>query len=191
MTMRGDAHGGEGMEGGGRGAKKSLTCLDDAGYLVLGGQEGLGLLQDLDKVDAALPALEAALVHARPDVVGPQAGLCLATVVVLGHQLDAHVPELAAGQRGSLAAVQPHLQHAVSNLGGQQCQHMAQVMADGGQQWLASNRERAAWRCRCLGWLGRGGPRRQLLLVYIVSREGEGEGHGEGVGAGTGTPRRN
>jgi hypothetical protein len=162
-----------------------VTCLDDTGYLTLGGgQGGLGRLQDLDQVHAALPALEAALVNARLDIVGAQAGLrLLATVVVLSHQLDAHIPELAAGKHNGFAAVQLHVQHAVSNLGGQLGQHLAQVMAGSGQQWLASDRECAAWRSRRLGWLAREGGSRQLL-VYIVASKGEGEGHGEGVGAG-------
>lgn len=66
--------------------------------------------EDPDEIDAALPALEAALVDARLDVVLAEAAVVDAVfagqdVVVLGHELDPDVPELAAGEGQGRRAV--------------------------------------------------------------------------------------
>lgn len=80
--------------------------------------------KDLDHVDAALPALETALVDSRLDIVAAQARLQLRAVassgpVILGHQLDAHIPKLPPRNLDCSRAIQINVQKAVCDFGGQ------------------------------------------------------------------------
>ena len=135
-----------------------------------------GRLQEhLDKVDAALPALEAALVDARLDIVGAEAGgelvalagalFIVIVVALLRHELHLDIPQLSPWQaepvwlvswcQAAVAGlginlVQGHIQQAVGNLGRQLCQHLLQVMALWWELWLALDRESTGSRCgRC------------------------------------------
>lgn len=74
------------------------TYLDDPNGARWAGAHASLCGQDLDHVDAALPALEAALVHARLDIMVAQAlDAALSLHVILGHELDPHIPQLPTG----------------------------------------------------------------------------------------------
>lgn len=82
----------------------------------------------LDQIDAALPALEAALVDARLDIVFPKpaivdAILSIGHLIILGHELHPHVPQLATGQ--------PQLSLAGASIGGL---YVEQIVGDFGGQ---------------------------------------------------------
>ncbi len=56
--------------------------------------------------------------------------------VLLRHQLNPHIPELAPGDLDRTAPVQIDGQQAVGDLGGQPRQHIVKVMARWRDQWL-------------------------------------------------------
>jgi hypothetical protein len=135
--------------------------------------------ENLDQVDAALPALEAALVDARLDVMLPEAGFGFGgvVVVVLGHQLDAHIPQLAPGQLERVAIADIDIEQAECDLGGQPREKTFQIMLRRREHRLALYRECAGgrWRrpwlrahCLCL--------RRRcslVVLLYVVTGKGK------------------
>lgn len=118
------------------------THLDDMeGRRSQGPGDVLGS-EDLDEINAALPALESSLVNASLDVVGSKTWLQLITFCVfLGHQLDPDIPKLSPRDLHRPLAVQVHVQKAVCYLGWQLCQHLSQGMVNRRELRFSLDRE--------------------------------------------------
>jgi hypothetical protein len=71
--------------------------------------------QNLDQIHRALPALKAALVHPRLDIILPQT--CLRRLMLLGHQLNPDIPPLSPRNTERATIVERHVQHAVCDFG--------------------------------------------------------------------------
>lgn len=98
--------------------------------------------KDLDKINAALPALESSLVDAGLDIVGSETWLQLiALCVFLSHQLDPDVPKLSPWDLYRSLAIQTYVQKTVCYFGRQLCQHLTQVMVYRRKLRFSLNRE--------------------------------------------------